>query len=240
MVCTLNDLKKRAKEEERKQTNSFVGGQSSGLAVQGPGALGRFLQGQKKAGQAPAAPQELRIEVVMYANGFTVDGGPLRDYQSPPNRLFLLEIKQSRVPAEMLPLLNGRRLVVNLVDNKGETYEVESPSARFEAFTGSGHVLSSPRTPNSIVDSKCPGPYVNPDYPKATVLVRFHNGQKREIEVNMTTRVGVVRDFVATAAPVQGEFELVAGFPLTPVRNWKLTVQEAGIANSTVTQRLIQ
>lgn len=240
MVCTLNDLKKRAKEEERKQTNSFVGGQSSGLAVQGPGALARFLQGQKKAGQPPAAPQELRIEVVMYANGFTVDGGPLRDYQSPQNRVFLSEINQSRVPEEMIPLLKGRRLGVNLVDNKSETYQVESPTARFQAFTGSGHVLGSPRSHNSTVDSDCPGPYVNPDYPKVTVLVLFHNGQRRTIEVNETTRVGVVRDFVATAAPVQDEFELVTGPPWTPIRNLKLTVQEAGIANSTVRQKLIQ
>jgi len=240
MVCTLNDLKKRAEEAKRKQTDSFVGGQSSGLAVQGPGALGRFLQAQKKPAPGPAAPEQVRIEVVLYANGFTVDGGPLRDYQSPENRMFIAEMNQNRVPAELIPMLKGRPPGINLVDNKTETYEVEVPRERFQAFTGSGHLLGAPTSPASTVNSECPGPYVNPAYPKVTVKVRFHNGQMREIEVNATTRVSVVRDFVATAAPVQGEFELMAGFPLAPVRSLKLTVQEAGIANSTVTQRLIQ
>lgn len=240
MVCTLNDLKKRAKEEERKQTNSFVGGQSSGLAVQGPGALGRLLQGLKKPAQDPGDPGELHIEVVLYANGFTVDGGPLRDYESPQNRIFISEMNQRRVPAELIPMLKGRRLGINLVDRKPEVYEVEIPQERFQAFAGSGHILGSPTSPTFTVNAECPGPYVNPAYPRASVLVRFYNGQKREIEVNVTTRVGVIRDFVATAAPVQGEFELMTGFPLTAVRNLKLTVQEAGMANSAVTQRLIQ
>ena len=118
-------------------------------------------------------------------------------------------------------------------------YEEDVPKPQFQPFLGTGHVVGGSSTPVSTVNLQTPGPYLNPKYPKTTILIRFHSGEKREIEVNETTRVGVIRDYVATAAPVAGDFELVTGYPLTPLQNLRLTVQEAGIANSAVTQRLV-
>ena len=131
MFCTLNDLKKREKAEEQKQASFATGGNSSGLAVRGgPGALNRALQGKLGAGET----QEVRITVVMYGNGFTVDGGPLRDYDSPENRRFIEEMNRNRVPAELVPMLRGRKLGINLVDNKGKCMKRMCQNRSFSRF----------------------------------------------------------------------------------------------------------
>jgi hypothetical protein len=52
-------------------------------------------------------------------------------------------------------------------------------------------------------------------------------------------RVSDLYDYVFSVAPVDGEFDLVTGFPPQPCRELGKTVEETGLVGSAVTQRLI-
>ena len=67
----------------------------------------------------------------------------------------------------------------------------------------------------------------------------LHDGTSKQIEVNLTTKVSEVFDYVFTLAPVAGEFQLIAGFPPKPITNVNQTIEEAGLEDSKVIQKLI-
>jgi hypothetical protein len=52
-------------------------------------------------------------------------------------------------------------------------------------------------------------------------------------------RVSELYEYVMLAAPVDGSFSLVAGFPPKPVDNPSLTISEAGLESSQVIQRVV-
>ena len=56
-------------------------------------------------------------------------------------------------------------------------------------------------------------PPVDESKPKTTIQIRFHNGEKASITLNMDRRVSDIHDYVMNAAPVNGEYQLVFGFP---------------------------
>ena len=225
-VHSLSDLKKRIEEEEKqKRQGFFTGGVKSGLSVQAPGS------------------EETKVRVTLWANGFQVDSGPLRDAGTPEGQRFIMELNQKRVPAELAARCKGRKVALTIEDKREAVYEEQK--ARYTPFEGSGRRVSTgpAAVPVGTVNPEAPGPPFNPEYPQVTVLVKFHDGQKKEVVVNETDKHHAIsvsfREFVMTAAPVAGDFDLMAGFPLTPLRNFKLTVQEADIANSSVLQKLL-
>lgn len=79
----------------------------SGLSVVGPPTAGsanlfdrlaQRAQQQQQEGQAASGGEVTSIEVVFYRNGFTVDGGSLRDLNAPENREFLRAMEVGEVP----------------------------------------------------------------------------------------------------------------------------------------------
>ncbi len=75
--------------------------------------------------------------------------------------------------------------------------------------------------------------------PKTTISFRLHNGESVQQEFNLTHTVQDVKNFVAKVAPVQGEFNLVEGFPPKPLLDMGKTVLEAKLQNCMITQRLL-
>ena len=49
-------------------------------------------------------------------------------------------------------------------------------------------------------------PSVDEGYPKTTIQIRFHNGERASITLNMHHRVSDIHDYVMNAAPVEGEY----------------------------------
>jgi hypothetical protein len=69
-----------------------------------PGSGSRFDQIAKSAAEAGAVNTSqggdgVTTKVTMYRNGFVVDDGPLRDFNSPDNAQFLQAIERGQVPA---------------------------------------------------------------------------------------------------------------------------------------------
>jgi UBX domain-containing protein 1 len=243
MIHGLGDLKKKEeRKEDRKSTDFFAGGQKSGLAVQSPDDVESMLNRARQSGSDTGArpdPNEVTITVTLYENGFTVDDGPFRDYEAPENKRFIAEMNQNRVPGELLAKTKGKPVAVNLSDKRRERY-VPPPPPKYVAFSGEGQRMSGASSvPAGTVDLNLAGPSADSSQPTTSVQVRFHNGQRKTLTVNLTTRVQAIYEYVMMAAPVDGEYQLLSGFPPKPLTDPRQTVQEAGIANGAVIQKLL-
>merc|ERR1719231_1559982 len=92
---------KRAREEMGAQTlGEYQSDQGPAPSSSFTGS-GQTLSGQSVQGAAvPKPPEEHTI--TFYANGFTVDDGPLRAADDPANAAFLQAVNRGQMPAELV------------------------------------------------------------------------------------------------------------------------------------------
>ena len=148
------------------------------------------------------------------------------------------QINQNRVPQELLAMTQGKPVAVQLQDKRQEEYKAPPPPS-YVAF--SGHGMAVERTasqPLGTVNMNAPDPPVETQLPTTNVQIRFHNGQRKNIIVNLGSPVMILHEYVNFAAPVSGSFQLVSGFPPKPLENMWESIEEAGIAGSAVIQKL--
>ncbi|CAG9317082.1 unnamed protein product [Blepharisma stoltei] len=242
MIRGFGDINK-GKEESKSKKNSdfYTGGQASGLAVSSPD-VANIVEKARQGGQdqsAPADPNEMKIRVTLWANGFSVDDGPFRDYNAPENQRFMAQMNEGRVPSELMSKTRGKPVSVELSDKRQEQY-VPPPPPPYIAFSGQGSSVSNTRSQAlDAVNAEFSVPSFDPNQPTTTVQIRFHNGQRKTLTLNLNARLNVIFDYVMMAAPVDGSFELVSGFPPRPLQNPSLTIQESGVAGSAVIQKLL-
>lgn len=75
MFTTLDDLKK-GKDDGKKKTEAYSGGQKSGMAVEHPGDdLINKAKDDMGKDAPPAQGQVHKINLALYRNGFKIDGG---------------------------------------------------------------------------------------------------------------------------------------------------------------------
>lgn len=55
----------------------------------------------------------------------------------------------------------------------------------------------------------------------------------------MSHRVADIHDYVMNAAPVDGEYSLIAGFPPKALTDPSKTIEEAGLKSASITQKLL-
>ena len=55
----------------------------------------------------------------------------------------------------------------------------------------------------------------------------------------MTHTIGDVHTFVMCAAPVDGEYQLLTGFPPKALSDPSLTIEGAGLKNAAITQKIL-
>ena len=110
MFTSLDDLKKKAKKDEKKDdksTESYSGGEKSGLAVsRRDDPLDALMEKAKQGGRDHAAEgkdgaPKTELRITLWSNGFQVDGGEFRDYDSPNNKQFMKELHDGYVPKEL-------------------------------------------------------------------------------------------------------------------------------------------
>ncbi|KAL3094030.1 hypothetical protein niasHT_027358 [Heterodera trifolii] len=113
----------------------------------------RITQEQNKAlnttgqtGGSASGRQQLPVHVrlVFWNNGFTVDDGPLRQFQDPQNREFLQAVMTKRIPAELTMAAPGREIDLR-IEKKGTDYE----QPKTKAFSGQGNQLGGPGPSNA-------------------------------------------------------------------------------------------
>ena len=80
---------------------------------------------------------------------------------------------------------------------------------------------------------------VDDSAPKTRINIRLHNGESLVQEFNLTHTLRDIRVFVDSAAPVNGTYDLVEGFPPKPLAGDLQTIKELKIQGSTLIQRLL-
>lgn len=175
--------------------------------------------------------------VTFYRNGFIVDDGPLRAMDDPANKAFLDAMAAGRVPREFGP----GDASIGVADKRGEDF-VPPPPPAYVAFSGDGQKLSAAKPASEGIVCAFPGAgsdfHLDESLPTVRVQVQLHTGARKVAKFNLTHTVHDLQQFVARETP-GATFTLNAGFPPKVLADPSLTLTEAGVANASVTQRLV-
>lgn len=102
MIRGLGDYKKDDKKGGKK-TESYAGGDQSGLAVESDDI--NSIVSKARAGgrqeENKGAPPKTELRIILYSNGFIVDDGPFRPYEAEENKQFMKELNEGYVPKEI-------------------------------------------------------------------------------------------------------------------------------------------
>ncbi len=233
MFHSLDDYKKKEdpkEKDKRKNTDSYVGGKSSGLAVENP----EDKYGKNDAEGFQKCKDHLKLKV--YKNGFIVDDGPFRPLTKPENQKFMDEVKKGYIPKELVD--KGYKDLGIALDNSQEKEDYEPPKEekKFEAFTGKGKSLGNVDTSNLKINK---GASFNVDKtkPVCKINIRLFNGELISEEFNTTNTLQDIFNFV-TKASGSNKFSLLDGFPPRPLTEFNKTIEQLKLAGSTLIQRI--
>ncbi|KAL4487614.1 hypothetical protein ABPG72_017403 [Tetrahymena utriculariae] len=249
MFKTLDDLKgkKDDKQDNKKNTNSYAGGEKSGLAVENPDDINGIIEKAEKnttsdevKGSKKSRDDEVKCKITLYQNGFCIDDGEFRDYNTPENKQFMKELNQQIVPMELRKKYPQGGLSVSLEDKRSEAYRPPTPP-KYVAFSGQGQSLGGATIQSQAleVNLKNGEIIVDETKPVTNIQIRLHNGKTVKIKINTCSKVSVLYDYVTQIAPIDGSFELISGFPPRPLTSFNQTIQEADLLDSRVTQKIV-
>lgn len=177
-----------------------------------------------------------KIVLKVYRNGFTVDNGPFRDVKVPENKKFMDQVEKGYIPQELVDQ-GMTELAIALEDHKQEDYTEPIPEKKFEAFVGSGTSLGGVQSEGLGV-FKDVQVHVDKNLPTCKINIRLHTGEVVSQEFNLSNTVGDIFLYVSNVAPVNGNFQLIEGFPPKPLTDMNKTIQDARLQGSMLTQRL--
>uniref|UniRef100_H2Z6V8 NSFL1 cofactor p47 n=1 Tax=Ciona savignyi TaxID=51511 RepID=H2Z6V8_CIOSA len=189
-------------------------------------------------------PGPVNVVLRLWSNGFTVDDGPLRDFNDPNNAEFLQSVKKGQIPRELIRNAHGGEVHVDMEDHRQEEYK--APKKKIKPFSGQGHMLGSP-TPSMSTDptptastSVDPPIIVDASKPKTTVQIRLLDGSRTRHEFNHSHRISDIRSFILNSQPSMGSrpFVLMTTFPNKELEDETLTLADAKLLNSLVVQKL--
>ncbi len=148
------------------------------------------------------------------------------------------ELNQGNVPKEIRSKYPGG-ISVGLEDKRQEAYRPPTPP-KYVAYSGQGMNLGGVQGTGLTVDKNAGGlPPVDESQPKTTIQIRFHNGERTSITLNLTHRVSDIHNYVMIAAPVDGEYQLIFGFPPKVLADPQKTIGDAGLKNASITQKIV-
>lgn len=181
--------------------------------------------------------------LTFFANGFTIDDGPLRGFDDPENEAFLADVNRGIVPREMEEPGVGD-VSITLIDKKGEDYV--APKKRVVPFSGGGQRLSSapssaaPTLPTGRADAESAAAAISVDEsrPIASIQVRLSDGTRLVARLNEDSTVRDLRTFVAASRPGVASFTLATSFPRKVLDDDDKTIKEAQLKGAVVLQTL--
>ena len=231
MFHTLDDYKDKSKttnKDNRKTTDSYTGGKSSGIAVENP-------DDHRKDDKEGFNKTKNKITLTVYKNGFIIDDGKFRPLTTPENQKFMDEVNKGYIPNELVRK-GYKELGIALNDHKTEDYVEPVPEKKFEAFQGKGQSLGgiSVSTQDIKVNTNVKS-NLDTSKPSCKITVRLANGQIINGEFNVSQTLRDVFIFVSRSSGIN-TFRLLNGFPPRPITEMGKTIEELGIQGSMLTQ----
>ena len=89
------------------------------------------------------------------------------------------------------------------------------------------------------VDKTTGKPNIDESAPKTRIRIRFHNGEQEVVDFNLSHTVGDIHTYVMQAAPVDGSYQLVEGFPPKSLDTPDITIEEAGLKGASIQQKIL-
>ncbi|KAG6420416.1 hypothetical protein SASPL_116943 [Salvia splendens] len=212
---------------------------------------GRLLSGEvSSATPEPSLPQTVVTHnITFWRNGFTIDDGPLRRFDDPANASFLESIAKSECPRELAPADKRNAVHANLT-RREEDYK--EPPKKSLPFQGVGRTLggtsdtAAPMEARSIhtVLTAAPTPslglVVDQAQPSTSIQLRLADGTRMVSRFNNHHTIRDIRGFIDASRPDGPRtYQLQSmGFPPKQLIDLDQTIDETGIANSVVIQKL--
>jgi len=193
-------------------------------------------ENSKVVAPPPKPPGLKTVILTFWTDCFTVDDGPPRKFQDPANAAFLNDVHKGVVPRELEAMAKGADLNIELL-KKAEEYK-PPPKPKVVAFSGHGQSLGEL---NSIpVATKVDGSSIIVDETKpfTTIQVRCGDGSRLTIKCNHTHTIGEIKSHIEATKPSGKAMELRLSYPNKLLVDDHQTVQEAGLINASIIQRL--
>ncbi|KAG8094887.1 hypothetical protein GUJ93_ZPchr0012g19334 [Zizania palustris] len=210
---------------------------------------GRLLTGETVESDAPQPPEDIVHNIYFWSNGFTVNDGPLRHFDDPANASFLASIKNSECPSELEPADRSSKVNVNLVRKDEKCPE---PVKHAAPFQGGGRTLETPSdnsmplhttsaaaASTTVTATNSYTLTVDDSLPSTSLQIRFVDGSRMVARFNTSHTIADVRAFIETTRPGEdSDYTLQVGFPPKPLDDMTKTIEEAGVANSVIIQKV--
>lgn len=252
--------------DEGQQAFYAGGGERSGQQVLGPpgprnpnttaGLAQRLQEAVAAQGEAPAgdAQDGPEVTLTLWADGFSVDDGPLRDPNSPDGRAFMDMIRQGRVPQELIQQ-HGQSVNLRLNPKVQENYRPPP----MKPFSGAGNRLgvptgaSSAPTPQQAADANpvptqaaaaAPPPVpemkLKEGEPTTTIQIRLADGTRLRTAANEGSTLTELRGWLVEAREElhMTPFIFQGGFPPKPLEDETKTLKDAGLLNAMLSVKL--
>jgi len=196
-------------------------------------------------------PREFALK--MWQDGFSIDDGPLRDYNDQENREFLTDVMKGRIPRELIREARGGEVMVNMEDHKDKPFE--KPKVTAKPFQGSGNVLGSIAPAVVANDSSSSAnasgesaalseadaqKRVNVDTSKTmtTLQVRLMSGGRLIVKLNDSNTISDLRQYIRLLKPdTPPNFSLHTTFPNKEHTDDSATLKDAGLLGAAILMR---
>ncbi|GAA0154664.1 protein-binding activity modulator [Lithospermum erythrorhizon] len=202
---------------------------------------------------APQQSEQRNHHIALWNDGFTVNDGPFRRLDDPQNAPFLESISRGECPDELRSSAKrGDGIKVSL-SRKEENYPI-SATRQPTSFLGVGRTLTTsssnitsttePSAPaaNSITASPSPmmGLVVDQTLPTTSIQLRLADGTRMVSRFNFHHTINDIRGFIDASRPGGSlSYQLqTVGFPPKQLTELGQTIEQAGLANSVVIQKL--
>lgn len=168
----------------------------------------------------------------LWADGVSIDDGPLFRFDDPANEGIMEQINQGRAPLSLLDVQPNQEVDLNLDPHQGENFV--QPKKKYKPFGGSGQRLGSP-TPgpagpsttrtnttsqpsastSSSAASKPAEMQIDDSTPTLQLQIRLGDGTRLSSRFNTTHTIGDVYSFVnrASVESTQRPYALMTTFP---------------------------
>lgn len=153
---------------------------------------------------AIASPEIATRLLTFWADGFTIEDGPLMRYDDPKNQEYLQQIKSGRAPTALLNVQANQPVEVKVAHRLEENYQ-PPPKAAAPSFAGQGQrlgsiapVVAAPITSSSAtpVESKPLDISIDATQPITSIQIRFGDGSRMVAKFNYSHTVGDLRRMV--------------------------------------------